>query len=252
MAIGPMTGMYLYDHYSYNVIFYMAFAIGVIAFIMGSRIKTPRIVMAPAEAISLDRFILLQGIPAGMNFLLTAIPYGIATTYIALYARELNISGKVGLFYLAMAVGIASSRLFSGKQVDRGKLTQIIALGINIATISFLLLAILKYFPSDYPALSQNMFYFIALLIGVGYGCVFPAMNSLFIALASNNKRGTANSTYLISWDIGIGIGLLLGGILGEIANFSIAFFIGAILNCMAALMFIHFTGGHFQRNKIS
>ncbi len=252
MAIGPMTGMYLYDHYSYNVIFYTAFAIGIISFIIGSRIKTTPKVLTPPEAISLDRFILLKGIPAGINLFLIAIPYGIATTYIALYAKELNITGKIGFFYCALAVGIALSRLFSGKQVDRGKLTQVIASGISIATVSFLLLAALKYLPSDYSALSQNMFYFVALLIGLGYGSVFPAMNSLFIALAPNNKRGTANSTYLISWDIGIGAGLLLGGILSELADFSVAFFMGAALSCISVLFFIYFTGEHFKRNKVS
>jgi MFS family permease len=252
MAIGPMTGMYLYDHYSYNVIFYTSFVIGIIAFIMGSRIKTASRCPVPREAISLDRFVLLKGIPAGINLLLIAIPYGITTTYIALYAQELHISGKIGFFYCAMAIGIALSRLFSGKQVDRGRLTSVIALGMGIAMLSFLLLAVIKLFSADYPVLTQDLFYFTALLIGLGYGSIFPAMNSLFIALAPNNQRGTANSTYLVSWDIGIGIGLLLGGILSEASNFSVAFISGGVLNLIAVWMFIYFTGNHFKRNRIN
>jgi MFS family permease len=250
MAIGPMVGMYLYDHYSYNTIFYMALVIGFIAFFMGTRIKTAPKPISTKEAISLDRFLLIKGIPAGINFLMTAVPYGITTTYIALYANELGISGKIGLFYFAMAAGIALSRLFSGKQVDRGRLTQIIAIGIVIAALSYILLAAIYFVPEH--NLTRILFYFSALLIGIGYGSIFPAMNSLFVALAPNNKRGTANSTYLISWDMGIGVGLFFGGIISEMFNFSVVFFMGGILNVVAVMMFVFFTGKHFLRNKIN
>jgi MFS family permease len=249
MAIGPMVGMYLHDHYSYNTIFYTALIIGFVAFIAGNCIKTKPKPPVPKEPISLDRFLLVKGIPAGINFLITAVPYGITTTYIALYAKELNITGKTGIFYLAMAVGIALSRLFSGKQVDRGKLTQVIALGIAIAALSYTLLGAINYLPD--PAITKILFYFSALLIGIGYGSIFPAMNSLFVALAPNNKRGTATSTYLISWDMGIGIGLLFGGVISEWFNFSVVFIIGGILNAAAVLMFIYFTATHFLKNKM-
>lgn len=251
MAIGPMCGMYLYDHYSYNTIFYTALAIGVIAFITGTRIRTAPKPPAPREAISLDRFILLKGIPAGINLLLTAIPYGITTTYIALYAKELGIPAKIGFFYCIMAAGIAFSRLFSGKQVDKGRLTQIISLGMGIAAISYLLLASIKLLVPDHPQLTQYLFYLTALLIGMGYGSLFPAMNTLFVALAPHSKRGTANSTYLISWDLGIGIGLLLGGLLSEISDFSVVFFTGGFLDLTAAFLFTFFTAKHFLKNRI-
>ena len=43
---------------------------------------------------------------------------------------------------------------------------------------------------------------------------MFPAYNTLFVNLAPNSQRGTATSTYLTSWDVGLGIGMLSGGTL--------------------------------------
>ena len=40
------------------------------------------------------------------------------------------------------------------------------------------------------------------------------AFQNMIINLAENNRRATANSTILTSWDLGMGIGILLGGIL--------------------------------------
>ena len=37
-------------------------------------------------------------------------------------------------------------------------------------------------------------------------------------------ERGTANSTLFVSWDIGAGIGTLLGGVLAEAFGFGFAF----------------------------
>ena len=61
-----------------------------------------------------------------------------------------------------------------------------------------------------------GLFYVIALVLGVGYGLIFPAYNTLFVNLAPNNRRATASSTYMTSWDIGVGIGLVLGGRLAD------------------------------------
>lgn len=60
--------------------------------------------------------------------------------------------------------------------------------------------------------------------MGVGFGIMFPAFNTLFVNLAPNSQRGTATSTYLTSWDVGIGIGMLTGGYIAEISTFDKAY----------------------------
>ena len=60
----------------------------------------------------------------------------------------------------------------------------------------------------------------------------------MFINLAPNNKRGTANSTLYSSWDAGVGIGILAGGIVAESMGYSLAFWAGAIANMLGVVFF--------------
>lgn len=46
----------------------------------------------------------------------------------------------------------------------------------------------------------------------------------MFIKVARHDQRGTANSSILISWDVGVGVGMLAGGVLAEYAGYAAAF----------------------------
>lgn len=91
-----------------------------------------------------------------------------------------------------MAIGMAISRIFSGKLVDRGKITQVIAAGLNLVIISFFLLASCVYLIQWNDAACTILFFGIALLMGIGFGIMFPAFNTLFVNLAPNNPTGNS------------------------------------------------------------
>ena len=94
-------------------------------------------------------------------------------------------------------------------------------------------------------------FFVIALLLGIGFGTMFPAYNTLFVNLAPNSQRGTATSTYLTSWDVGLGIGMLTGGYIAEIASFRMAYLFGSALTVVSMIYFRVKAGPHFLKNKL-
>lgn len=252
MATGPMIAVSLHEHFGYETVFYTALVSGIVAFFIGTTIKAPKKQPVENAPISLDRFILLKGIPMGMNLLLLGIPYGMITSYISLYSMELGMGSNTGLFYSLMAVGIVLSRLFSGKQTDRGRLTQVITIGAILAVVALFLLSFPGWDIELSDKLKSIFFNLSALLVGLGYGAIFPAMNALFVNLAPHNKRGTANSTYMTSWDIGIGIALLLGGKIGESADFSFVFMLGSAVAAVAVIIFVLYTKVHYERNRLN
>ena len=75
--------------------------------------------------------------------------------------------------------------------------------------------------------------------------------NTLFVNLAPNNQRGTATSTYLTSWDVGIGAGMLLGGYIAEIATFKMAYLFGAALTVISLFYFRSKVAPHFHQHKL-
>lgn len=250
MAVGPMTGLYLHDYYSYDIIFYTAIGTGLLGFVFASFIKAERKPIKRGEQIVLDRFFLFEGFRAGFALLLVGIPYGMVVTYVAIFGKEIGISSGVGLFFTFMAIGLTASRFFSGRMVDRGKLVQVVVWGTALSAISFFLLPALNYI--DNKLIITISFYIISFIMGIGYGMIFPAYNTLFVNLAPNNRRATASSTYMTSWDIGIGLGLVSGGMLADSANgLQLAYLYGAIIAFVSLVFFAKIAGPHFVKNKL-
>lgn len=252
MAVGPMSGLFLHDAgMSYTTIFCCSLGSCIAGFICASLVKTPYKPPVKREPISLDRFILLKGIPAGISLLLLSSPYGMTTNYVAMYAKEIGINATTGFFFTFMAVGMAISRIFSGKIVDKGKITQVISAGLYIVVFSFFLLSACVYIINWNSMACGIIFFAVALLLGVGFGIMFPAYNTLFVNLAPNNQRGTATSTYLTSWDVGIGIGMLTGGYIAEVSTFDKAYLFGACLTIISMLYFNSKVTPHYHKNKL-
>ncbi len=250
MAVGPMTGLYMHDHYSYDIIFYTAIGTGLLGFVFASMIKAENKASKSKERIMWDRFFLFKGFNAGFALLLMGIPYGMIVTYIALFGREIGISSGTGMFFTFMALGLTISRFISGKMVDRGKLTQVISWGTALSLISFVMLSGLKFIDSGWELLI--LFYLVSLLMGIGYGLIFPAYNTLFVNLAPNNRRATASSTYMTSWDIGIGLGLVSGGWLADsTGGLALAYLAGGAIAAISLLFFVKIAGPHFIRYKL-
>lgn len=252
MAVGPMSGLFLHDAgMSFTTIFCCSLGSCVAGFVCASLVKTPYKPPVRREPISLDRFILLKGIPAGISLLLLSIPYGMTTNYVAMYAKQIGINATTGFFFTFMAIGMAISRIFSGKIVDRGKITQVISAGLYLVVFSFFLLSACVYLISWNNMVCTIVFFSVALLLGVGFGIMFPAYNTLFVNLAPNSQRGTATSTYLTSWDVGIGIGMLTGGYIAEVSTFDKAYLFGACLTIVSMLYFNGKVAPNYHKNKL-
>jgi MFS family permease len=254
MALGPMVSLLLHEHYPFYTIFYTAIGTGMLGFWFAMCIKTAIKMEKPVmkQPIVFDRFFLTQGWNAGFCLLLMGIPYSMVTTYIVLYAKELNIGSGVGVFFFLMSFGMIISRLFSGKMVDKGKLVQVITLGSITCAVSIFALVLLSQIKLHHQELILFLFYTIAFFLGWGYGMLFPSYNTIFMDLAPNNRRAAASSTYMTTWDVGIGIGLVLGGRLADSGGgLPLAYMVGAFAISFSVMYFTRIAAPHFVRNKL-
>lgn len=252
MAFGPMTGLFVISLGNYNLLFLTSLITGGVGLLLGSLVRTPkRATIEKVEfKLSADRFFLKEGIRACIAFLMMAIPYGMTTSYMALYAQESGITHNTGLFFTVMAGGLIISRLHSGKRVDQGFVTQTIRVGITIAIFGALGEALLSTIAGASITLGYIAYFLTALLFGYGYGTLFPAYNTLFINLAPNSRRATANATYLTGWDVGIGGGMLLGGIIAT-DGYTPCYVLGVALLLVALLFFERVVTPHFHKHRL-
>jgi MFS family permease len=252
MAFGPMAGLFVISSGNYNLLFLTSLVTGTIGLILGSLVRAPRkeIVESAGIKLSADRFFLKEGIRACFAFFLLAMPYGMTTSYVALYAASSGITQNAGLFFTVMAAGLITSRLHSGKQVDRGYITETIRLGIIIAFFGAVGESLLSSAAGYSISLGYVTYFLAAFLFGYGYGTMFPAYNTLFINLAPNSRRATANATYLTGWDVGIGGGMLIGGYIAEY-DYAYCYILGAILIILALIFFVRVVTPHFHTHRL-
>lgn len=73
-----------------------------------------------------------------------------------------------------------------------------------------------EFFRKAWHALAATRFLAAGFLLGLGYGILQPLFQSLVTSTTPAEKRGAANATYLLSYDIGIGIGSFAMGMFQE------------------------------------
>lgn len=244
-AISPTVALLLFGAYkNYDLLFWVAFITALIGLASTLSVKLrEREIVKNNQPLSLDRFILLKGWRQGAAMICYAFSYGVLATYIAIYGQEeLGITGGTGLFFMLLAIGLILSRLVGGRKLRQGKVTQNASIGIAVSLVGYFIFAAVHNYWGYYGA---------ALIIGLGNGHMFPAFQTMFINLATNSQRGTANSTLLVSWDIGIGLGILVGGIVSEHIGYHAAFWTAWGVNLLGVSIFYLFARRHFQQNKL-
>lgn len=247
-AIAPTVGILIYQWTAnYNLIFTLSLITAGIGFLINSSLKLKPRELLPIKgvggAVSLDRFLLLKGWPEALCIALYSFSYGVVSTYIAIYAKEeLGITTGTGLFFTLLCVGLMSSRLIGARGLRQGRVAENAAHGIIISLFGYLLFAALH---------NAWGFYGAALIVGLGNGHMFPAFQTMFINLASNAQRGTANSTLYTAWETGFGLGIILGGIAAEYCSYGTSFWIAWIGNLLGVILFFAYTRQHFLRNKM-
>lgn len=252
MAFGPMTGLFVMNSYGYNALFAVTFFAALMGLLFASMVRlayrAPS--SAPVKGMSVDRFFLVAGFPASIVMFLLAVPYGITSSYIALYADECGITANSGMFFTVQAFGLIVSRLNSGKRVDKGYITETIRRGFYLVIVGVVGEALLASVAGWNVNVANVVYFLSALFFGYGFGTMFPAFNTLFVNLALNSRRATANATYLTGWDVGIGSGMLLGGALSEF-GFETGFMFGALLVLVAMAFFIFYVTPHFEKHRL-
>lgn len=251
MALGPTAGLMMHSHVSYQNIFMTGMAASVTGLLLAMMVKTGVKPQVKRPPLSLDRFVLLKGLPVSLSLLLLSIPYGATTNFVAMYAREINLDVPTGLFFIIMAAGMGISRIFAGKQVDRGLVTQCIRTGLLPVILAFAILGLCGRLAHLNTHLATGAFFTVPMLLGVGFGIIFPAMNTLYINLAPNNRRATATSTYLTAWDVGIGLGIVTSGVIAQQSSFATVYLVGAGLSAISLAFFMAKVTPHYNKNKV-
>ena len=264
MAIAPTVGVFVYKYtHSFELLFWIALIVAVCGWMVDATVTLPeKETVRNKQKLSWDRFFLVQGWLIGLNMVAFGFSFGVLSNYLAIYGKEvMGITGGTGTYFMLCSIGLILSRLQGGRALRKGRLTHNAGSGMVISLVGYTLFILMPTLASLFNGecsmlnVQCSMFlgyYGSALLIGLGNGHMWPAFQNMTINVATNSQRGTANSTILISWDIGMGLGILLGGVISELLGYSAAFWTVVVVNASGVACFFLATKAFFLRRNLN
>lgn len=234
MAIGPVLSIMLLKAYDYPILFEICTAIALVSLLLVLPI-TEEIILRPQTPLFSKEALF----PSALMFTIS-LTYGSIVSFLPLFQAKQGIANP-GIFFSVFAVTLILVRALAGKLSDIKGRKFVIVPGMIIITLGLWLAA---------TANSQTAFLAAGVLYGLGFGLFHPTMMALLVDRVSPQGRGAAMGTFTAAFDLGIGIGSIMMGIVlqfagimfkekfGEFAGFAAIYVLGGLIVLAAALLF--------------
>lgn len=232
MAIGPALGLTLVDKISFASLFLICAACGLTTLLLSSKIRYKKVEASPHQStnIKFDFFEKTAIQPSILLMFITACFGGIAS-FLPLYAAEKSIDG-IEFYFLVYAVSVLLARTFSGKLYDRKGHLYVFPPGAFLILLAMILLT---WLPNTWMMLLAAMIY------GIGFGSVQPALQAWAVSKAAMHRKGMANATFFSAFDLGIGIGAMTFGQLAYWFGYQSIYFASSISIFISILFYFYF-----------
>lgn len=120
---------------------------------------------------------------------------------------------------------------------------------IGIVLTAMSLTTVLFFTMGSYFFLETTVHLFAAgFLLGLGYGILQPLFQSFVTGTTPAPKRGAANATYLLSYDIGIGIGSFVMGLFQESIGLSMGFAVTAVAYIAGGTIYVVYVDASYGK----
>ncbi len=203
-AIAPALGLELMG-FGFDVLYLVAAGISLVALVLFLFVRSPK-PQAAKRPLSLRALVNKDSLPATVTMLIFMFTFGALENFVAIYASA-NDLPSASVFFVIMAAMLLLVRVFLGRLVDEKGEAIFVYTGNAAMLVALLLLAFVP---------NPVTFYLAAALAGYGFGGLEPALQSMAVHTATDETRGSANSTFLCGYDIGYGLG---GGVAGALIS---------------------------------
>lgn len=204
MIIGIVLGVGLFyfrknlgDVMQFSNILYASVAVAALGILFVSGVYVPFRAPIMTKVYSLDRFLLPRGWIPALNLIILAFGCGLIIPLAHPFLNSTLISGiSLPIPFFAMVAGgfllslPIKHLLFKGDRTFRIMLS-----GALLILVSMLIL-------------SPETLVISAIVFGLGLGHIAPEFLMMLVKLSQHCQRGTANNTHLLSWEVGVALGI--------------------------------------------
>lgn len=236
MAIGPLLGVWIMEHFSFHTLFLTAAILSAIALTLAASNRMPYRVSNQKRRIVFFEKPLLPIM--ALIFFLT-VSYGGITTFLPLFAESLSVNA--GLFFLIYAIMLTLIRPVAGIISDKYGETVVILPALAVTASAMIVLA--------FSAGPVGIFA-AAVLYGIGFGSAQPSLQAAALHLADPQRKGAANASFLTAFDLGIGLGSILLGAVSQLMGYSQLFLLSAFSIAIALIIFTPIVGRMLKNQR--
>lgn len=234
-SLAPALGLALMKA-GFTVLFLTAAGFMLISLLLCLMMKPLSVPQAEKKPLEFKTLIDADAVPASVICLVFLLTWGALENFLADYAIK-NSLPSGGIFFAITAVMLFLVRVTIGKLADK-KGEGIFVYSCNAAMLAaFLLLA---FAPGNFS------FYLAAVLAGYAFGGIEPALQSMAVHIAPPERRGRANSTFLCAYDIGLGGGGGIAGVLINALGYRSMYLILSLATVVSVLLYV-FWGRHHR-----
>lgn len=165
------------------------------------------------------------------------LPAAKITEGISRFAFTVSIGMAVGPYFLV--VGMLVSKLSTQKVIDAGRHRMLVYISLAVLILTMLSYLFLN---SGIHLLAAGFFF------GLGYGILQPLFQAFVTGTTPAPQRGVANAAYMLSYDVGIGIGSLLMGFMPESIGLPLGFALTAIAYAAGGVVYLSYVDGYYRR----
>lgn len=227
-AIAPALGLALMEQAGFGALYATAAGIALLGLVLFMGVRVPR-VEVPRKRLSLRGLVNRSSLPATCTMPVFMFTFGALENFVAIFAANEGLpSGS--LYFVIMSVALLLVRVTLGKLVDERGEAVFVYTG-NAAMLAALLLLAL--------APCTATFVVSAALAGYAFGGLEPALQSMAVHTATNEERGSTNSTFLCGYDIGYGLGGGIAGVLITSLGYGAMWAVVSLACVVSALLYV-------------
>ena len=236
-GVGPFVAILLTSIFGgYLPMFICSAVIGVVAFAGVAAVEIPATAddgAPPAPHMHVNKgigsFVQLSVLPLGAVLFLVYLGYSSILSFVTSYADSRGLTDAVSLYFVVYAVVVLISRPPVGRRVDRK--------GEN-STIYFCFAALVASFVALGFAVNGAILLASAALAGLGIGATQSIIQAVIARDTPPAELGRANSTFLMSLDLGSGVGPVVIGAVIPFLGYSYSYLLLAAVSACAAVVY--------------
>ncbi|MBU8769114.1 MFS transporter [Cytobacillus oceanisediminis] len=228
LAFGPTLGLALAGVITFKLLFLICALLGLAALVLSSRINYKQ---AEKQSVPLKRWDIYEKSALRPSFLLffITVTFGGIASFLPIYSAQKGIGG-IHWYFLLFAIALMISRTFAGRLYDQRGHQAVFLPGAVLILAAMFLLAWLP---------NSMIMYIAAILYGLGFGSVQPALQAWSVKEAPANRRGMANATFFSFFDLGVGIGAMVFGQIAHLFGYSSIYMTAAGSVVISILLYI-------------